>query len=102
MKRLLMVMASAVLLTAFASPTFANHKERHHQPPGHDWPDSVGGTAGTPGEHTNVSHKTTVDSNAGIGDGGENHVLGGAENESTKDKDPGASKTNPAGGNANN
>ena len=97
MKRQLLVLASALVLAMVSSPTFANHKDvggggpnagTHQDPPGLN-PNEVGRG---PGAHTSNSHATTVDSNAGIGDGGENRFGDDPTTESdSSDFDPGNS-----------
>jgi len=97
MRRQLLVFAGAVVLAMASSPTFANHKSGHQDPPGL-------------GHDGRASHATTVDSNAGIGDGGEKrgdvtdpggNAMGvghqeGDPSSETGDHDPGGSKDHNA------
>lgn len=102
MNRLFSLLVSLVFLCSLVTPVFANHKDGHGTPRGHDQNVTLGNG---PGAHTNSSHKTTVNSDAGIGNGSEgNPDTEGSEEGTTGsgEDDPGASRTNPAGGNANN
>ena len=103
MRRQLLVLASALVLAMVSSPTFANHKDvgeggpnsEGHQNPGGLHSNEVGRG---PGAHTSASHATTVDSNAGIGNGGEDRFGGDPANElsTSGDRDPGNSKDHNA------